>query len=61
MQKIDGKITEKMAVHKMVIPCEGTGSGHPRVFLKIDPKTKTTTCPYCDRVFEYDGDDEIGH
>ncbi len=61
MQKQDAKRAEKLSVQKMVFPCEGTGSGHPRVYLKIDPTSKNAVCPYCDRIYEFHGDDMGGH
>ncbi len=35
------------------VACDGGGGslGHPRVWLQIDPETRSVECGYCDRRF----------
>lgn len=43
---------EEVTTHKSRIACDGgTNSTHPRVWLQIDPKMGSVTCPYCSRHF----------
>ncbi len=53
---------EHAYTHETTIACEGSGTGHPRVYLKINPNTMQTICPYCDKIFEFQGDaDSLNH
>lgn len=39
-------------VTKTRVACDGgAGSGHPRVWLQIDPETGWVECGYCDKRF----------
>jgi uncharacterized Zn-finger protein len=42
---------ETVYVDKVVVACEGTGTGgHPRVFLNLAASGQVE-CPYCSRLF----------
>jgi uncharacterized Zn-finger protein len=46
---------ETETVTKTRISCDGgASSGHPRVWLQIDPETRSVECPYCDKKFILD-------
>jgi uncharacterized Zn-finger protein len=40
---------ETFTVTETNVACDGGELGHPKVYLKIDPKTGETVCPYCSR------------
>ena len=44
-------------VHTAKVFCEGSAGamGHPRVYLTIEHETGQIVCPYCSRMFVYDG------
>ncbi len=52
---------ETETVTKMRIHCDGGVSGHPRVWLQIDPATGEVVCPYCDKKFILAKDAVAGH
>ncbi|PHS79378.1 MAG: zinc-finger domain-containing protein [Rhodospirillaceae bacterium] len=41
----------------------GTGSGHPNVYLTLDAHTHEITCPYCSQKFKLDPNAKVsaGH
>lgn len=45
-----------VTVSETTVSCEGKGatSGHPRVYIKLDPNTHTAQCPYCGQAFMLD-------
>jgi len=45
-------------VTSTTVACDGDAEtgGHPRVYVKIDPKTGKAVCPYCSKVFVLDPD-----
>jgi uncharacterized Zn-finger protein len=49
------KSPDKRIVHQGETSCDGGLGplGHPKIYLKIDLKTKSVTCPYCSRQFIY--------
>ncbi len=48
-------------VQETTVSCDGKGGtdGHPEVFIKLDPKSKTADCPYCGQRFELDPNAEV--
>jgi len=44
-------VPETEYVTKTRIACDGGTSGHPRVWLQIDPAKGWVTCGYCDKRF----------
>ncbi|MCK5446386.1 MAG: zinc-finger domain-containing protein [Rhodospirillaceae bacterium] len=56
----DGPIT----VETTTVACAGKGdtSGHPKVYIKIDPSIGTADCPYCAQTFQLDPNADLsGH
>ncbi|WP_308918115.1 zinc-finger domain-containing protein [Jannaschia sp. LMIT008] len=49
---------EVETVDTLRVACEGGGgaSGHPRVWLTIDPQVGWVECGYCDKRFVLEGD-----
>lgn len=51
-------------VETKVVACDGTGSGdtlgHPKVYLNVG-KDGRVECPYCSRLFVYDGSNGSDH
>lgn len=51
-------------VETTTIVCAGEGdtSGHPKVYIKIDPARGEAICPYCAQVFQLDPNADLsGH
>jgi len=48
--------TTPTTVTTTTVACDGehVSGGHPRVYLKVDPKTAQAVCPYCSKVFVLD-------
>ncbi|MBA2770672.1 MAG: zinc-finger domain-containing protein [Sphingomonas sp.] len=51
---------EVFKVSTLQVACDGSGAvsselGHPRVFLRIDPRVGMVECGYCDRRFVFQG------
>ena len=49
---------EVEVVHVLRVACDGgsVASGHPRVWLTIDPQVGFVECGYCDKRFVLEGD-----
>lgn len=47
---------DTILVTTTTVECDGgkAETGHPRVFLKLDPETHEVTCPYCSAMFKLD-------
>ena len=45
-------ITEKTEDTSVSCNGENAESGHPKIYLEIDPKIGKITCPYCGGVFQ---------
>jgi uncharacterized Zn-finger protein len=47
------RISETVEVDTIEVACDGgeASTGHPRVFLHIEPETRDVVCPYCSRHF----------
>jgi uncharacterized Zn-finger protein len=54
---------ETEEVTSLRIACDGGGgaSGHPRVWLRIDPEKGWVECGYCDKKFVLKPDAAVGH
>jgi uncharacterized Zn-finger protein len=54
---------ETIEVATSRIACDGSGgaSGHPRVWLQIDPAKGSAVCGYCGRIFVLKQDVQAEH
>lgn len=52
---IDAPETEEVTQSRIACDGGGPASGHPRVWLTIDPQTGEVECPYCDKKFVLKG------
>ena len=50
---------ETFTVSETNVPCDGGTLGHPKVYLKIDPKTGEVVCPYCSRRYVLAADAKV--